>query len=107
MRCTRNRTGSKYCVPYPRLRTIDGPSALTTGRGRRRHKPITARYFGFDGLFCGMPLAFEELVLVVQRLRLKAPIFLEIKRARAALGAAVVEDATASLRTRDASAPSI
>ncbi len=39
---------------YPRFRTIDGPSALATLRGRRRHSAIMARYFGLAGLFCGI-----------------------------------------------------
>src|SRR6185369_16299591 len=41
--------------------------------------------------------ALEERVLVVQRRRLEAPVLLEVERARAALGAPVVEDANAAL----------
>ena len=47
----------RFHAPHqPRLRTIEGPSALATGRGRRRHSLMNARYFGFAGLFCGIAL---------------------------------------------------
>jgi hypothetical protein len=39
---------------HPRLRTMPGPSAFATARGRRCQTAISARYFGLVGLFCGM-----------------------------------------------------
>ena len=81
----------------PRLRTIEGPSALATGRGRRRHSLMNARYFGFAGLFCGMAVPRSSEILVMQRLRLEAPVLLEVERSRVALGPPVIEDAQAAL----------
>ncbi len=40
--------------PYPRLRTMCGPSRLATPIGRRFQRAMKARYLGFIGLFCGM-----------------------------------------------------
>src|SRR6266540_4006582 len=41
-------------VRQPRPLTRCGPSALATEIGSRRHSAISARYFGFSGLFSGM-----------------------------------------------------
>ena len=48
------------------LRASIGPTAFATGRGNRRHIAISARYFGFSGLFCGTSARLQQAVLVVR-----------------------------------------
>ena len=54
---------------------MDGPSAFTTARGRRRHSPIKARYLGFDGLFCGTRMTLAEAYIRSAMVAAQSPSF--------------------------------
>ena len=47
-------TSSFMRQPYPRLRTMNGPSQFAMPTGKRRHPSINSRYLALEGLFCGM-----------------------------------------------------
>ena len=47
-------TSSFMRQPYPRLRTMNGPSQFATPTGKRRHPSMNSRYLALEGLFCGM-----------------------------------------------------
>ena len=82
-------------TPYPRYFATGGPISCVSLSGSFRHSSIALPNLGIGRAEVRHLRALHEVVLVVQRLGLEAPVGLEVEGSGAALAAAIVEDAAA------------